>query len=54
MVLWENLTDPIITGREELGYPKIYGELPEPRHLNDTISCSASWLGTRVHVDDGS
>lgn len=45
MVLWENLTDPIITGREELGYPKIYGELPEPRHLNGTVTCSAGWLG---------
>ncbi len=45
MVLWENLTDPIITGREELGYPKIYGELPEPRHLKGTILCSAGWLG---------
>ena len=29
-VLWENLADPIITGREELGVPKIYCELPEP------------------------
>ena len=45
MVLWENLTDPIITGREELGYPKIYGELPEPRHFNGAIHCSAGWLG---------
>ncbi len=45
MVLWENLTDPIITGREELGYPKIYGELPEPRHFNGTVHCSAGWLG---------
>ena len=45
MVLWENLTDPILTGREELGYPKIYGELPEPRRLNGMIHCGAGWLG---------
>jgi hypothetical protein len=30
-VLWENLTDPILTGREELGFAKIYCDLPEPR-----------------------
>jgi hypothetical protein len=29
LVTWENLADPIITGREELGYPKIYGEIPD-------------------------
>ena len=29
-VLWENLTDPILTGREELGFSKIYCELPDP------------------------
>ena len=45
MVLWENLTDPILTGREELGYPKIYGEIPEPRSLDGTIHCGAGWLG---------
>jgi hypothetical protein len=28
-VLWENMADPIITGREELGFPKVYGELPD-------------------------
>ncbi|MCX6045700.1 MAG: acetoacetate decarboxylase family protein, partial [Chloroflexi bacterium] len=25
-VLWENLTDPIISGREELGFSKVYCE----------------------------
>jgi hypothetical protein len=44
-VLWENLADPIITGREELGYAKIYCELPEPRVLNGETHCEASWLG---------
>ena len=32
-VLWENLTDPILTGREEIGFSKIYCELPYP-HLS--------------------
>lgn len=44
-VLWENLADPIITGREELGFSKIYCELPEIRITGDSASSSASWLG---------
>ena len=44
-VLWENLADPIITGREELGYSKIYCELPEPRICEGEIHCIASWMG---------
>jgi len=44
-VLWENLADPIMTGREELGYAKIYGELPEPRVLDGVAHIQAGWLG---------
>ncbi len=44
-VLWENLTDPIITGREELGFSKIYCELPEPAVYRGDYHCTASWLG---------
>ena len=44
-VLWENLADPIITGREELGFSKIYCELPEPRTHAGVTHCAASWLG---------
>lgn len=44
LVLWENLTDPILTGREELGFSKIYCELPEPRFLQGNSHCIASWL----------
>lgn len=43
-VLWENLTDPILTGRDELGVPKIWCELPEPEITDDTVTISASWL----------
>ncbi len=46
-VLWENLADPIITGREELGYSKIYCEIPDPRLVDGSAACSASWLGFR-------
>ena len=47
MVLWENLTDPILTGREQLGFSKIYCELPEPVVYNGKTHCTASWLGFR-------
>lgn len=52
-VLWENLTDPIITGREELGFAKIYCELPEPTVLRGERHVIASWLGFKfldLHV----
>lgn len=44
-VLWENLCDPIITGREELGFSKIYCELPEPRITQNEAQAMAGWLG---------
>ena len=44
-VLWENLADPIITGREELGFSKIYCELPNIRVTGDSAAAQASWLG---------
>lgn len=42
-VMWENLGDPIITGREQLGHPKLYAQLPPPRHWNGTTHIRASW-----------
>lgn len=63
LILWENMADPIITGREELGFAKLYCELPEVQYLNDQVICRASWDGfefanltlsglTPVGVDD--
>ncbi len=45
LVLWENLADPIISGREELGFAKVYCELPPPTIEKGRMSCTASWLG---------
>jgi len=45
LVLWENLTDPILTGREELGFSKIYADLPEPRVYDGETHVIASWMG---------
>jgi hypothetical protein len=42
-VLWENRTEPIITGREELGFAKLYCELPEPRELDGELHYFAAW-----------
>lgn len=54
-VLWENLADPIISGREELGYAKLYAELPPARWVDGGVRCSASWDGfgfLELAVDD--
>lgn len=44
-VLWENLADPILTGREQLGFSKIYCAIPPPTVLNGETRCTADWLG---------
>lgn len=44
-VLWENHADPILTGREELGYSKLYCELPDARQMDGGMKCEARWDG---------
>ena len=46
-VIWENLADPIIAGRDEIGHPKLYAEIPEPRFWDGAQICSAGWMGFR-------
>ncbi len=46
-VVWENLADPIITGRGETGYPKLYAEIPESRLWDGGQRCTAGWMGFR-------
>jgi hypothetical protein len=45
LVLWENLADPIITGREQLGFNKIFCDLPSVHVDGDSVTCQASWMG---------
>ncbi|WP_166912990.1 MULTISPECIES: acetoacetate decarboxylase family protein [unclassified Burkholderia] len=45
--VWENLADPIITGRDEIGHPKLYAEVPPPRRCNGEQLCEAGWMGFR-------
>ena len=46
-MVWENLADPIITGRCEIGHPKLYAEIAEPRRYNGAQICAAGWMGFR-------
>ena len=45
LVLCENKADPILTGREDLGFAKIYCEIPEPQIIGNDVICRASWDG---------
>ncbi|KAK5709899.1 hypothetical protein LTR17_019345 [Elasticomyces elasticus] len=44
-VMIENLADPIITGREELGVPKVFSDIDIHRS-DTTLHASLSWRGT--------
>ena len=46
-VLWENMADPICSGREELGFSKMYCELPDPWEFDGITRFSADWYGFR-------
>ena len=54
LALFENHADPIITGRETLGYSKIYCDIPRFRKFNNRIIGNASTWGSKflqVKVD---
>lgn len=45
-VIWEGLADAIITGRDELGFPKLVADIPAIDHdeQRGTVTGRASWL----------
>jgi acetoacetate decarboxylase len=45
LVIWENKTAPILTGREETGVPKIYADIEDLHILGDKRSTVASYEG---------
>ena len=45
LVLWENRAEPILSGREELGFNKLFCDLPDPMTVGATRTCRASWDG---------
>ena len=48
LVMWENLTDPILTGRELQGIPKIYADIPDHTALDGDWRSSASHFGHKI------
>jgi len=48
LVMWENLTDPILTGRELQGIPKIYADIPDPSVIGGEWRSSASHFGHKI------
>jgi hypothetical protein len=55
MVRWEDLADPILTGREELGHNKLYCEIPPTSNFNGRRHSSMSWRGytfLKIVVED--
>ncbi|MCA0900058.1 MULTISPECIES: acetoacetate decarboxylase family protein [Microbulbifer] len=46
LAMWENLTDPILTGRELQGIPKIYADIPE-----HTVN-NGCWHAEARHFDN--
>jgi len=47
LAVWENLTDPILTGRELQGIPKIYGDIPDPEITEGVWRTDVSLYGTK-------
>lgn len=45
LVLWENNTKPILTGREENGLPKIYSEIEDIKKLGNEYYGTATYEG---------
>lgn len=46
-VIWEGAPDAILTGRDEMGFPKLFCDMPEITWDKEktTASCEASWFG---------
>lgn len=44
-VLWEDSPDGIITGRDDLGFSKVWCEIPNPNIYQNYAHCIASWYG---------
>ena len=46
-VVWESMTDPILTGRDELGWCKINATIPDPEIADGMWRGMAAWEGHR-------
>ena len=48
LVIWENLADPILVGREVQGIPKLYADIPEHLIEEGVWRCSANHFGNKI------
>jgi acetoacetate decarboxylase len=48
LVMWENLTDPILSGREQQGIPKIYADIQDHSVLDGQWHTNASHFGHKI------
>lgn len=48
LVMWENMTDPILAGRELLGVPKIYADIPDHQQTGGVWYTRASHFGNKI------
>ena len=48
LVMWENLADPILTGRELQGIPKLYADIPDHSVIDGHWHASASHFGHKI------
>lgn len=46
-VMWESMADPCIPGREEIGLPKLYADIPDLAVGQPSTRWDASWEGFR-------
>lgn len=53
-VMFENMAEPIVSGREELGFPKVFSDIAVSRE-SETCDITMSWKGAkwcRIHLSD--
>jgi 3-hydroxybutyryl-CoA dehydrogenase len=48
LVVWENLADPILTGREMTGIPKVFADIPDHTVRDGVWHCGASHFGSQI------
>jgi hypothetical protein len=48
LVIWENLTDPILVGREVQGIPKVFADIPDHSIHSEQWRCNASHFGHKI------
>jgi acetoacetate decarboxylase len=48
LVMWENLADPILTGRELQGIPKLYADIPDHSVVGGTWRANAGHFGHSI------